>query len=272
MIIVGENINGTIPEVKKIMLHQDRKGLVDLAKSQVAAGSTYIDVNVGTGIGTQENELAAMQWAVEVIQKEMDIPLCIDSADPMIIEKGLEIRNGSASLINSVKADDENLIKIVSLAKQYNTKLVGLAMNKIGIPETVDARLKACRKIAEVCQAGGFSLENLYFDPLAIPISADAGQGTVTLETISALKQEFPDAKTIMGLSNVSYGLPGRSRLNAAFLHMAIYVGLDAVILDPLDQEVMAAIKTARAIIGKDRHFRRYMRSFRKSAKEKSKT
>lgn len=271
MIIVGENINGTIPKVKKIMRNQDRGGLLELARSQVAAGSTYIDVNVGTGIGTREHELAAMQWAVDVIQKEMDIPLCIDSADPLIIAKGLEVRNGSASLINSVKANDKNLMKIAGLAKQYNTRLVGLAMNESGIPESVDARLNACRKIAEACRACGLSLGNLYFDPLVIPISADARQGLVTLKTISALKQSFPEAKTIMGLSNVSYGLPGRSRLNAAFLHMAIYEGLDAVILNPLDQEVMSAVKTAGALTGKDRHFRRYMRSFRKSAKEKSK-
>ena len=269
--IVGENINGTIPEVKKIMLIQDREGLLQLAKSQVAAGSTFIDVNVGTGIGSRQDELAAMKWAIDVIQKEMDIPICIDSADPLIIEKGLEIRNSNSSLINSVKADDKNLKKIVGLAKQYDTKLVGLAMNETGIPKTVNERLNACRKIADVCREYGFPMENLYFDPLVIPISADAGQGMVTLKTIFALKQKFPDAKTIMGLSNVSYGLPGRSRLNSAFLHMAIYEGLDAVILNPLDEEVMSAVKTAHAITGQDRHFRRYMRSFRKPAKERFK-
>ena len=271
MIIVGENINGTIPEVKKIMSTQDRESLLKLATSQVAAGATFIDVNVGTGVGSQQDELATMQWAIDVIQKEMDIPICIDSADPLIIEKGLEHRNGSRSLINSVKADDKNLKKIVLLAKQYNTQLVGLAMNETGVPETENERLNACRKIAEVCHENGFPLEKLYFDPLVIPISADARQGMVTLKTISAINREFPGAKTIMGLSNVSYGLPGRSRLNSAFLHMAIYAGLHAVILNPLDEEVMAAVKTVHAITGMDRHFRRYMRSFRKSAKEKSK-
>ena len=271
MITVGENINGTIPEVKKIMLDQDRDGLLKLTKSQVSAGSTFIDVNVGTGIGSQENELAAMKWAIDVIQKEMDIPICIDSADPLIIEKGLEIRNSNSSLINSVKADDKNLKKIVRLAKHHNTKLVGLAMNETGILETENERLNACKKIAGVCHENGFPMENLYFDPLVIPISADARQGMVTLKTISAIKREFPDAKTIMGLSNVSYGLPGRSRLNAAFLYMAIYAGLDAVILNPLDEEVMSAVKTAHAITGQDRHFRRYMRSFRKPAKERFK-
>jgi len=268
MIVVGENINGTIPEVKKIMSIQDREGLLQLAKSQVAAGATFIDVNVGTGIGSQQDELATMQWAIDVIQKEMDIPICIDSADPLIIEKGLEQRNNSRSLINSVKADDKNLKKIVRLAKHYNTQLIGLAMNKTGIPETEYERIDACRKIAEVCHQNGFPMERLYFDPLVIPISADARQGMVTLKTISAIKRKFPEAKTIMGLSNVSYGLPGRSRLNSAFLHMAIYEGLSAVILNPLDEEVMSAVKTVLAITGKDRHFRRYMRSFRKPAKE----
>lgn len=270
MMIVGENINGTIPEVRKIMLSQDRDGLLRLTRSQVSAGATFIDVNVGTGVGSQQHELAAMQWAIEVIQDQIDTPLCIDSADPLVIAKGLEIRNGARSLINSVKADDESLKEIVPLAKSHGAALVGLAMTETGIPETESERLTACRKITGFCRGEGFPLEKLYFDPLVIPISADARQGLVTLKTISAIKQEFPDAKTIMGLSNVSYGLPGRSRLNAAFLQMAIYAGLEAVILNPLNAEVMSALKTARAITGKDRHFRRYMRSFRKPAKEKS--
>jgi len=270
MIIVGENINGTIPEVKNIIMVRDREGLLQLAKRQVAAGSTFIDVNVGTGIGSRQDELAAMQWSIDAIQKEMEIPICIDSADPLIIEKGLEIRKGGRSLINSVKADDVNLWKIVRLAIQYDARLVGLAMNETGIPETESERLEACRKIAGVCEEIGFPMEKVYFDPLVMPVSADSVQGLVTLKTISAIKREFPDANTIMGLSNISYGLPGRSRVNAAFLHMAVYAGLAAAILNPLDQEVMSAVKTACALTGQDRHFRRYLRSFRTPAKEKS--
>jgi 5-methyltetrahydrofolate--homocysteine methyltransferase len=270
MMIVGENINATIPEVKRRLLRRDREGVLELAKSQAAAGATFIDVNVGTGIGSRRDELAAMQWAVGVVQAEMDIPLCIDSADPLVIEKGLEVRNGRRSLVNSVKADDENMLKIVRLAERFDARLVGLAMNAAGIPESVDGRLSACRKIADACRENGFPMENLYFDPLVLPIGADVRQGRVTLQTISGIKREFPDANTIMGLSNVSYGLPGRSRLNAAFLHLAIYEGLDAVILNPLDGEVMAAVRAAQAITGKDRHFRRYMRAFRKTTKEKS--
>ena len=96
-----------------------------------------------------------------------------------------------------------------------------------------------------------------------LPVSTDVKQGTVTLETIFQVKQEFPAAKTIMGLSNISFGLPARGRLNAAFLHMAVYVGLDAAIADPLESELMAAVKTAEVLVGKDRHCRKYTRAFR---------
>jgi 5-methyltetrahydrofolate--homocysteine methyltransferase len=104
----------------------------------------------------------------------------------------------------------------------------------------------------------------LYFDPLVIPVSTDIKQGLVTLATLAEIKKQLPGAKTVMGLSNVSYGLPGRTSLNTAFLHMAVYAGLDAAIMDPLDQPLMRAVKTADVLVGNDRHCRRYMKAFRR--------
>ena len=204
-----------------------------------------------------------MQWAVETIQKEMETPICIDSADSLILEAGLKARNGRLALINSVKADDKNLEKVIRLAEKYNTPLIALAMDASGIPKTAEDRILACQKTVLACQRNGFSVDNLFFDPLVLPISSDAKQGILTLKTISMIKDQFPTSKTIIGLSNISYGLPERDKLNAGFLQIAIYEGLDAVILDPLKEEIMDAIKTAEAIAGKDRHFRRFMRSFR---------
>ncbi|MBE9580182.1 MAG: dihydropteroate synthase [Proteobacteria bacterium] len=264
MIIIGEKINASLAGIKGIVLERDRTGLLELARTQAAAGADFIDVNVGTGVGSREDEICSMQWAIETIQEEVETPLCIDSADSAVLEAGLKARNGRPSLINSTKAEENNLEQVVPLARQYDTPLVGLAMDKAGIPKTVEGRLRACEQIAAACEKHGVSSETLYLDPLVIPVSTDINQGLVTLNTIADIKKQFPAAKTVMGLSNVSYGLPGRTGLNAAFLHMAIYAGLDAAITDPLDKALMGAVKMAEVLVGKDRHCRRYTRAFRK--------
>lgn len=263
MIVIGEKINASSPEIKIIIQERDGTKLLDFARKQVTAGSDYIDLNVGTGVGSREDEILSMEWAIDTIQKEMDIPLCVDSSDPLVLEAALKAREGRPSLINSAKADEGNLEQVVPLAKNYNTPLVALAMDEAGIPKTVKDRIRACEKIAVVCENYGVSLKSVLFDPLVLPISTDIKQGLVTLHTLMEVKKKFPTAKTVMGLSNISYGMPARTRLDKAFLHMAIFAGLDAAIMDPLDKELMDEVKTADVLIGKDRHCRRYTRAFR---------
>jgi len=263
MIVIGEKINASIPGIKPIIENRDDGKLLEIAKKQADAGATYIDVNVGTGAPSAE-EADQMRWAVGVIQKEVDKPLCIDSADPAVLEAGLAARNGKPSLVNSTKAEEEILSQIVPLAAKFGTPLVGLAMDETGIPKTVEGRINACKKIVAACEKHGVPVEHLFFDALVIPVSTDETQGLVTLNTLAAIKREFPTSKTVIGLSNVSYGMPSRAVMNAAFMQMAVYAGLDAVIMDPLDQNMSNAVKTAEALVGRDRHFRKYMRVFRK--------
>ena len=264
MIIIGEKINATLPSVKAIVQNRDTLGILHLAKRQADAGTSFVDVNVGTGVGSRDNEVQSMEWAVETIQNEMKIPLSIDSADPAVLEVGLKTRNGKPSMINSAKAEQESLEEIVPLASTYDNPLVALTMDETGIPETVQDRLHACEKIVAACERYGVPLENVFFDPLVMPIGTDTKHGLITLRAVSEIKREFPKAKTVLGISNISYGLPARTRLNAAFLHIAIYAGLDAAIVDPLDGDIMAEVKTAEVLAGKDRHCRRYTRAFRK--------
>ncbi|MDO9528933.1 MAG: dihydropteroate synthase, partial [Syntrophales bacterium] len=233
------------------------------AREQVAAGADFIDVNVGTGIGSREDEINSMEWAITTIQQEVDTPLCIDSADHVVLEAGIKARDGRPCLINSVKAEEENLEQVVPMAGAYNIPIVALAMDETGIPMSVGGRIRACEKIAAACEKHGVPLESVFFDPLVLPVSTDIKQGTVTLHTIMEIKRFFSTAKTVMGLSNVSYGLPVRARLNVAFLHMAVFAGLDAAITDPLNKDLMDAVKTAEVLAGKDRHCRRYTRAFR---------
>lgn len=264
MIIIGEKINATLSSAKSIILNRKTKSLVDLAEEQADAGANFIDVNVGTGVGTLEDEIESMTWAVESIQEHVKIPLCIDSADPKVMETGLKILNNKPAMINSVKAEKYNLEMVVPLAAEHDSFLIALAMDESGIPKTVVGRLRCCETILNTCEKSGVSIQNVYIDPLVMPISTDINSGMVTLRTLTAIKEKFPDAKTVTGLSNVSYGLPERGRLNVAYLHMCIFSGLDAAIVDPLDENLMAAVKTGEVLVGKDRHCRRYMRAFRK--------
>lgn len=263
MIIIGEKINASLPGIKPIIEKRDKIRLLNLATSQVAAGADFIDVNVGTGLGSQKDEALAMEWAINTIQQEIDTPLCVDSADPSVLDAGLRVRHERPSLINSTNAEEKNLARVVPLAAKYETPLVGLAMDDSGIPKTVEERVRACKKIASACLRHGVPTEHVYFDPLVLPISTDVKQGLVTLDALAEIKKQFPEAKTAMGLSNISYGLPGRSGLNKAFLHMAIYAGLDAAIMDPLDGTLIIAVRIAEALTGKDRYCRRYTKALR---------
>lgn len=263
MIIVGEKINASRADVRKMITERDAEGLAQLAQSQARAGAGFVDVNVGTGEGQRQDEADSMEWAVKVVAEAVEKPVCVDSADPLVIEAGLKALGAEGVLVNSAKAEDDVLEEVVKLAAAHNSLLVGLAMDESGIPPTSDGRLTACGKIADACSKAGVSLERVFFDPLALPVSTDTTQGLVTLETISRIKKEFPGARTVMGLSNISYGLPARGKLNTAFLYMALYAGLDAAIADPLDEGLMAGVKAGEVLVGKDRHCRRYMRAFR---------
>jgi 5-methyltetrahydrofolate--homocysteine methyltransferase len=263
MLVIGEKINATLERIKKIILNRDSRYLMQLAKNQAAAGANFIDVNVGTGVGSQADEVDAMQWAIETIREAVEIPICIDSVDPVVLETGLKILSGESFMINSANAEPESLDRVVPLTGKYNAFLIALTMDEDGIPKTVAGRLQACEKILSSCEQYGVPFQNVYIDPLVLPISTDIKSGTITIDTLKAIKETFPDVKTITGLSNISYGLPARRNLNAAFLHMCIYAGLDAAIIDPMDIELMTAVRAGEVLIGKDRHCRRYTRYFR---------
>lgn len=263
MIIVGENINASIPHVSSVIQGKDTKALLDLAQKQADTGVDYIDINVGSDVGSRQDEVAAMQWALKSIQEHVDIPLALDSADPVVLEAGLHVRDGRPSLINSTKGEDKSLREIVPLAKKYRMPLVALAMDENGIPKSVDQRLQVCSKIARACEEHEVPLEDVFFDPLVLPISTDTAQGLVALKTVEGIKQALPRAKTIMGLSNVSFGLPARPLLNAAFIHMAVYAGLDAAIINPLQAELIFAVRTADVLTDNDRRCRRFLRYLR---------
>ena len=181
-----------------------------------------------------------------------------------MIEAALRKYRSESLIINSVNAEPKRLESIGPLATARKTWLVALAMGINGIPDNVEERLAACELIMTHLTRSGLKAEQIFFDPLTLPIAVDATQGLVTLKTIEQIKSHYPDARTVIGLSNISYGLPNRKLVNRAFLLMAAYAGLDAVILDPLDAQTMSFIKVTNMLTGRDPFCKEYIRAHRK--------
>jgi cobalamin-dependent methionine synthase I len=264
MLVIGEKINATNSTVAEAIARRDEEFITRLASSQDAGGADFIDVNAGSGYGSLKDEAAGMAWLVKVVQLATDKPLAIDSDSPTVIESALGQYRGERLIINSVTAEPTRLEPIGSLAAERHAWLVALAMGAEGIPDTSEQRLAACDTIMTSLLRLGIKPEQILFDPLVLPIGVDSTQGLVTLKTIEQIKARYPAAQTVMGLSNISYGLPNRKLINRAFLQMAAYAGLDAVILDPLDARTMSLVKVANMLSGKDPLCKAYLRAHRK--------
>jgi 5-methyltetrahydrofolate--homocysteine methyltransferase len=264
MIVIGENINASNKSVAKAIISRDREFLQNLAKAQAAAGADFIDVNSGLGDASPARESATMEWLVELIQEVTDRPLVIDSSSPDVIKTALGKYRGEKLMINSVTAETERLASIGSLVAERRAWVVALAMGTDRIPSNVEGRLSACEKIMAHLTQLGMEAEQIFFDPLILPIAVDSAQGIITLKTLEQIKSRYPTAKTVLGLSNISYGLPNRKLVNRAFLLMAASAGLDAAILNPLDAKMMSFIKAADMLTGKDPSCRGYIRAHRK--------
>ena len=264
MEVIGEKINASNKSAGQAISNREREVIEKLARDQDAAGADFIDVNAGAGQGSREQQEAAMEWLVEVVQSVTDKPLAIDSDTASVIEAGLRKYRGDTLMINSVNAEPERLQAIGPLAAQRGAALIALTMGKGGIPDNVEARLAASAAIMEHLTGLGMREEQVYFDPLVLPISVDSTQALVTLRTIQELKARYPAARTTMGLSNISYGLPNRDMINRAFLLMAMAVGLDSAILNPLDARIMSYAKIGAMLAGRDPACRGYIRAYRK--------
>ncbi|MDH4241673.1 MAG: dihydropteroate synthase, partial [Phycisphaerae bacterium] len=199
-----------------------------------------------------------------LVQEAVDKPLVIDSDVPSILEAALCKYKGNQVIVNSVNAEPEKLKTVGHLAVEHKAMVVALAMGSAGIPSSVDARLASCDVIMSYLTKHGIKEEQVFFDPLVLPISVDSNQAEVTLNTIREIKARYPSAKTIMGLSNISFGLPQRPLINRSFLLMAAYAGLDAAIMNPLDKKMMSIVHVAEMLTGKDISCKSYIRAHRK--------
>lgn len=262
MEIIGEKINTTRKAVEAAVRRRDAVFIQDLARRQAEAGAAYLDVNSGLPLDPAE-EAADFEWLVPLIQEAVDVPLCIDSAHPRVIEASLRLHKGRA-MINSVNGDPAVLESILPLAGRHHCKVIALTTSREKkIPADSAERLEIAEAIAHRAAAHGIPLEDIYFDPLVLSLSTDQKNALVFLETLKVIKQALPGAKTVSGLSNISFGLPKRKLLNQAFLVLAGSSGMDAAIADPTDKALMAMVTAAEALANKDAYCVRYLKAFR---------
>jgi 5-methyltetrahydrofolate--homocysteine methyltransferase len=199
-----------------------------------------------------------------VIQSNISgVSLCIDSPNYRAIERALKVYNGGGKLmINSITGDEERIKTIMPLARDNNAKLIALTMDESGMPDTAEDRFRIAKKIFERVTGDGFRAEDIYFDPLVRPIATEPKQAYEFLRSIPMI-ESLGKVNTICGLSNVSFGLPNRKVINAAFVSMAANSGLDAAILDPTDKYVVSAITASMALLCNDEYCAEYIRAFR---------
>lgn len=261
MFIIGELINGMYQNIGKAIKEKNKAAIQKCALDQIKAGADALDVNCGPA---SKEPASDIKWLVEAIEEVTDKPLCIDSSKPQVIEAGLKAAKNKV-IINSTTADQEKLDILVPLAKQYNAKLIGLAISSKGIPQNKDQRLELAAQIVSACIDQGFGVEDLYLDPIVMPVNVAQAQQKDILESIREFKIiSEPSPKTIVGLSNVSQGTQSRNLVNRTFLVMALTLGLDAAILDPLDKDLIEASITAELILNKYIYCDSFLEAYRR--------
>ena len=261
MFIIGERINGMFENVARAIREGDKATVQDLALKQIEAGADALDVNVGPAA---EDPLRAMEWLVNTISEVANRPLAIDTPKFEVMEAGLNLCKNKA-IINSTSGDRERLDKLLPLAKKYSASIIGLTMNKRGIPQNAESRAEIAAQIVTCAQEQGIDMSELYIDGVILPVNVAQDHSREVLETIRQCKLLCdPPPKTILGLSNVSQKTLDRSLVNRTYLAMAIACGLDAAILDPLDKDLMNSMITAELLMGKQIYCDKYLEAYKK--------
>jgi cobalamin-dependent methionine synthase I len=255
MIIIGERLNSSRPPVFKALEEKDEKFLIKEAKRQEKAGASYIDLNTAALI---DEEIETLRWAIPLLQKELAVPLSIDTPSPEAMEEGLSLHKGQA-LLNSLTGEPERIRTFLPLIKEHKPCIIVLCLDDTGLPKTSDKELSIAQKMVELLNREGVEPEDIFIDPLVRPVSVDQGAANLFLESLEEIKKNLPGVKTIAGVSNVSFGLPQRRLLNRTFLTLAMSKGLDAAILDPLDKKIFSAIHSAQALLGRDPSIKKYL-------------
>jgi 5-methyltetrahydrofolate--homocysteine methyltransferase len=261
-VVIGERIN---PTGRRLLASELQAGdlsrIASDAEAQLAAGAQVLDVNVGVPLA---DEPALMAAAVERLQALSDAPLAIDSSVIGALQAGLEAYRGKA-LLNSVTGEEERLEQVLPLVRRHGAAVVAICNDDSGIAEDIDLRYAVAKKIVERAADHGIPREDVVVDPLVMPVGAVAGAGRQVFRLIRRLREEL-QVNTVCGASNISFGLPNRAGLNPAFLSMAIAAGLTSAIANPLEAGVMAAVRAADLLLGRDEQCAGWIGAYREQA------
>ena len=256
--IIGERINPTGKKAYSAELREGKTAYIRReAQQQTDAGAALLDVNCGA---PGADEPLALERAVHAISGVVGTPLVLDSSDPVALERGLKAADGKV-LINSVNGEEKSLTTILPLAKKYGAAVIALTLDGQGIPKTAAGRLAIAERIISRAEAVGIPRCDIVVDCLALTVSAEQDQAIETLQAIRTLTQE-QEMATVLGVSNISFGLPRRPLMSATFFAMALQAGLSAAIINPKDQPMMDAFRAAMVLLGKDLRAERYINAY----------
>lgn len=260
MIIIGEKINATRKSINTALTNRDINFLQKVAINQEKMGANYLDLNCGSG----ENEENTMEWLVDVVQEVVNIPLCIDSSSTSVILSGLKkCKKSSECIANSLTYEKERIEEVIHTVKEHNCYLICLLMDEEGIPKTAQRRVKVAEKFVKLFEKHKITHHKIFFDPLVEPVSLDTQKGLLVLETISLLKEKFPEIKVVVSLSGISFGLPNRNLLNRNFIPLLISKGCEAIILDPTENDIVPTVYASNLLLDKDDFCMQYIQYIR---------
>jgi 5-methyltetrahydrofolate corrinoid/iron sulfur protein methyltransferase len=261
MIIIGEKINGAIPSVKKAIEARNAEVIKDLAARQSDAGANYLDVCAGT---SPDQEYDALAWLIDVVQDTVGTPICIDSPDPHMLVKVFPNLK-KPGLINSISLEGDKCDVLLPLLKDNPAwGVIALCCDQSGIAEKAENKVKNAFQLINMAAGYGIEPKRMHIDPLVLALSAVNDSALNFFEAIRQIKAEYPTVNVTAALSNISFGMPVRKLVNVNFLTLSMEAGLDSVIADPLNRNVIATLYATEALLAKDAFCRKYNTAYRK--------
>jgi len=256
MIIIAEKINGTRKAVKEAVMARNVAYLTALTLEQAEAGADYIDINAGT---SPDRETEDMLWLIDLVQGLTELPICIDSSNPVTLAKALD-HVERLPIVNSINADPARLESFLPLISERGCPVVALSLDEStsGMPKDTAERMDNIARVVAATRAAGIADEQLFIDPLVMSVGTDTNAGLESLDCIRQIKETYPEAHITGGLSNISYGLPNRELINRTFLTLAMMLGMDSAICNPNNVALIESIKATDMLLGKDRFCRNY--------------
>lgn len=258
MIIVGEKINTSRKSIREAVENRDANFIIKVAQDQIQAGADYIDVNAGTFV---DKEIENLCWLVETVQSSLDHPLCLDSPNPIALSEAMKLHKGEP-MINSISMEEDRLGPLLPVVTSGQCQIIALCMGQASMPTTVEGRVDVGAQLIQKLTGEGVPIEKIFVDPLVQPISVDINMGIAALGAIRKIMDDFPGVNTICGLSNISFGLPERHIINRNFLALAMSYGLSGAIMDPTDMKLTSTLLSVEMLLGKDEYCEKFIDAY----------